>query len=411
MGLGGTDQLPGQGVREVTERREVWITGVGLLTGLGEGLEAAWQHLDRGEPPLYDDKSFAPYIVHQLAPMSFDKQIPKKSDQRQMETWQRVGVYSAGMALSDAKIAGNGEILDHTDMIVAAGGGERDIAVDTAIMAGMRKSNEPGAFLNERLMSDLRPTLFLAQLPNLLAGNISLVHGIVGSSRTFMGEESAGVDAVRVAQARIAAGQSELTLVGGAYHGSRWDVLLSFELGGVVLKDKFAPVWDRGPDGGIAFATMGAFLVLESSDHAKARGARPKARISQVFSDRNVRKPGETEASLRRQWDAIAPKIDRTHAAVISGAAGLEPATSAELHVLKEIGLPVRNTGTYIGHGVDTQFMANLGIGCAAIEHGKLFAATGTGDIGASPSGLSQVVVTSVGNWRGEGLVLVERVD
>jgi len=70
----------------VTERREVWITGVGLLTCLGEGLETAWGHLERGDPPPYDDKSFAPYIVHQLAPMSFDKQIPKKSDQRQMET-------------------------------------------------------------------------------------------------------------------------------------------------------------------------------------------------------------------------------------------------------------------------------------------------------------------------------------
>src|SRR3712207_8516744 len=37
----------------------------------------------------------------------------------------------------------------------------------------------------------LRPTLFLAQLSNLLAGNISIVHGVAGSSRTFMGEESA----------------------------------------------------------------------------------------------------------------------------------------------------------------------------------------------------------------------------
>jgi 3-oxoacyl-[acyl-carrier-protein] synthase II len=54
---------------------------------------------------------------------------------------------------------------------------------------------KPDAFLNERLMSDLRPTLFLAQLSNLLAGNISIVHGVTGSSRTFMGEEQAGVDA------------------------------------------------------------------------------------------------------------------------------------------------------------------------------------------------------------------------
>ena len=86
------------------------------------------------------------------------------------------------------------------DMIVAAGGGERDYAVDAAILTGLANGRRSrGAFLNERLMSDLRPTLFLAQLSNLLAGNISIVHGVVGSSRTFMGEEAAGVDAVRIA--------------------------------------------------------------------------------------------------------------------------------------------------------------------------------------------------------------------
>ena len=43
---------------------------------------------------------------------SFDKQIPKKSDQRQMEPWQRIGVYAAGLALADAGIAGKPELLD-----------------------------------------------------------------------------------------------------------------------------------------------------------------------------------------------------------------------------------------------------------------------------------------------------------
>jgi len=395
----------------VTDRREVWITGVGLLTCLGEGPEAAWAHLERGDPPPYDDKSFAPYIVHPLGPMSFDKQIPKKGDQRQMEMWQRVGVYAAGLALADAGIAGKPDLLDRTDMIIGAGGGERDVPVDTAILAGVRNATEPGAFLNERLMSDLRPTLFLAQLPNLLAGNISLVHGVVGSSRTFLGEEAAGVDAVRVAQARVAAGQSELTLVGASAHGARWDLLLIFELAGAVLKGKFAPVWDRGPQGGVAFATLGAFLVLESRDHALARGARARARLFPVRSDRSLRQEGEPEATLRRQFDAIAGQIDRPHAAVISGATGLEPATAAEARVLREIGLPVRNTGTYIGHGIDAQFAANLGIACSMLEHGKLFAPAGTGDVGETPSGLSQVVVTSVGSWRGEGLGLVERAD
>lgn len=391
--------------------QEVWITGVGLITCLGEGLEANWQRLMGGGAPPYDDKSFAPYVVHPLAPINFDKQIPKKSDQRQMEPWQRIGVYAAGLALGDAGIAGKSDLLDVTDMIVAAGGGERDIAVDTAILAGARKLPNTGSFLNERLMSDLRPTLFLAQLPNLLAGNISLVHGVVGSSRTFLGEESAGVDAVRIAHARIAAGQSELTLVGGAYNGTRWDVLLIFEQSGALLKSAFAPIGGRGPGGGMALGNMGAFLVLESRKHAEARGARAHARIRAVRSDRDARQASEIEGTLRRQWDNIAAEIDREGAAVISGASGLEPATSAEHTVLNGIGLPIRNSGTYIGHGVEAQFTANLAIACAAIEHGKLYPAAGPADAGAGPPTLSQVVVTGVGNWRGEGLALVERID
>ena len=99
------------------------------------------------------------------------------------------------------------------------------------------------AFLNEHLLADLRPTLFLAQLSNLLAGNISIVHGVVGSSRTFMGEEAAGTDAVRIACARIAAGQGELFLVGGSYNAQRPDILLHYEMGGLCGSSRFAGVW------------------------------------------------------------------------------------------------------------------------------------------------------------------------
>src|SRR5207302_1756720 len=103
----------------------------------------------------------------------------------------------------------------------AAGGGERDLNVDTGVLTAEAKgANAPG-FLNERLMSDLRPTLFLAQLSNLLAGNIAIVHGLGGTSRTFMGEEVAGADAARIALARIASGESDIALVGGSHNGER----------------------------------------------------------------------------------------------------------------------------------------------------------------------------------------------
>ena len=79
-------------------------------------------------------RRFAPYIVHPWAPVNLDTQIPKKGDQRQMEAWQRIGTYAAGLALDSAGVKGNKEILGRMDMIVAAGGGERDLAVDCSIL-------------------------------------------------------------------------------------------------------------------------------------------------------------------------------------------------------------------------------------------------------------------------------------
>lgn len=393
-------------------RREVWITGVGLVSAVGEGLDQHWDKLMAGGTPSYDDKTFAPYITFPVVPLNLDTQIPKKGDQRQMEAWQRIGVYAAGLALTDAGIAKNTEILDTADMIVAAGGGERDVAVDAAILTDVRKTEKRDAFVNERLMSDLRPTLFLAQLPNLLAGNISLVHGVVGSSRTFMGEEASGVDALRVAHARIAAGQSELSLVGGAYNGTRWDLVLLFRLGTPLLEGPFKPVWDRGPDGALTLAAMGAFVVMESREHAEKRGAKPLARLSSVQSSRNLRKAGESEKTLHEEFEAIASSVKKDSAVIISGASGAEPATSEEKKVLAATGLPVRATATHIGNGMEAQFLANIALGCQAVRKGTLFPPSGSGDTGSAPAnGISQALVTSVGHWRGEGLALIERVD
>jgi 3-oxoacyl-[acyl-carrier-protein] synthase II len=211
--------------------REVWITGIGIVSCLGEGPDAHWQSLVEGKVNV-DTTAFAPYVVHRVVPLDFDKQIPKKGDQRQMELWQRIGTYAAGLALDSAGAKGDKDLLSRMDMIVAAGGGERDLNVDVAVLSGLPGAKDPDAFLNEHLMNDLRPTLFLAQLSNLMAGNISIVHGVTGSSRTFMGEEPAGVDAVRIAVARIVTGQSEIGLVGGAYNAERLDVLLYYVSGG-----------------------------------------------------------------------------------------------------------------------------------------------------------------------------------
>ena len=83
---------------------EVWITGIGLVSSLGEGIEAHMNVLTGQRPcvPNVDETTFAPYPIHRLVPLTLGKQIPRNSDQRQMEGWQRLGVYAAGLALLTA---------------------------------------------------------------------------------------------------------------------------------------------------------------------------------------------------------------------------------------------------------------------------------------------------------------------
>jgi 3-oxoacyl-[acyl-carrier-protein] synthase II len=391
--------------------REAWITGIGIISCLGEGPQAHWQKLTAGQPTA-DTTMFAPYVVHPLAAINFDAQIPKKGDQRQMEAWQRIGTYAAGLALDSAGVKGKPEILSHMDMIVAASGGERDIAVDQAILSGMPGAKDPAAFLNERLMSDLRPTLFLAQLSNLLAGNISIVHGVTGSSRTFMGEESAGIDSVRIALSRINAGQSDIALVGAAYNGERPDLLMIYEFGKYLLKDRYAPVWERGENGGLALGSLGAFLVIEAREHAEKRGAKPLARLTAVVSDRSDRKPGAIKAVLGRLWDKIKDKVTSGHTAVLSGATGAQPATVEERAFLSDhADLAVRATGSYLGHAPEPQFPMNVALAAIALSHASLFPPTDSSGLEQPMKGeLRQVVVTGVGHWRGEGLALLDKV-
>ncbi|MBI5128362.1 MAG: beta-ketoacyl-ACP synthase [Rhodopseudomonas palustris] len=389
---------------------EAWITGIGLATSLAEGLDAHWDALAQRRVNV-DTTGFAPYIVHPLAPLSFDKQIPKKGDQRQMEAWQRIGTYAAGLALESAGIKGDTEILSRTDMIVAAGGGERDLAVDSAVLNSEAQGDSPAGALNDRLMNDLRPTLFLAQLSNLLAGNIAIVHGVTGSSRTFMGEEEAGVDAARIALARIAAGQSDIALIGAAQNGERKDLLMLYEFGDFNLKDNYAPVFSRGPKGGFALGSGGAFLVIESKAHAQARGAKPFARLTNVVADMSRRRaPGDITASIDKLWAQLGPVHDK--AAIITGATGAEPATSEEAAFLRaHADHPARATGTAFGHIMEAQFPLGIALAALSLSRGALFPANDTSGLEIETANApDQIVVIGAGHWRGEGMALVEAI-
>lgn len=400
--------------------REVWITGIGLTSSLGEGLDAHWHAMaEVDEPqPVVDLATAAPFAFHPMVPLDLDRQIPRKADQRQMEFWQRLGTYTAGLALADAGVAGNADLLGQTHMVIAAGAGERDAMADEEILKGLAAAEKPDDFLNERLSSDLRPTLFLAQLPNLLAGNISIVHKVTGSSRTFLGEEISGVSAVEIVFRRIRAGQGDIFLVGGASVAGRKDMLLQRAIGGTLWAGPPISVWARpGKGGGTVLGSLGAFLVIESRDHAEARGRKPYSRIGAVLSDQSRRRPGEAAASAARQFAEIAKVAGDVPLPVLSGATGIAQATAEEQGLLAALikegrVSTVRGTANVLGSGIEATFPALVGLGALALSRKGFFKpADETGFEQQQSETPERLVATTWGIWRGEGMGLVEAVD
>ena len=385
-------------------KHPVWITGIGLLSSLGEGADAHWDALNTGKPQNLETETFAPYPVHALGEVDWQSQISRR-DIRQMEPWQQIGTYAAGLALSDANAKEDEELCGRMDMIVAAGGGERDIEVDGTVLAENRGAEPSDAKMAERLSNDLRPTLFLAQLSNLLAGNISIVHKVTGSSRTFMGEEGAGISAVQTASARIASGQSDVVLVGGAFNAERADMQLVFELGQYLMQGDWAPVWDRAESSpGMALGSIGAFMVLESEEHAKKRGAKPYAQIADVVSDSGKRGSTAAETRLGNLVERIGVGTD---VPVFSGASGAGEATAIERNVVGD-NAAIRAYGSLTGHGVEAHFPLGVALAATALQRGALPPPVGALET-AHDGAVEQILVTGVGHWRSEGLALLKR--
>ncbi|RWP31430.1 beta-ketoacyl-ACP synthase [Mesorhizobium sp.] len=388
---------------------DVVISGIGLVSSLGEGPDAHWRKLVQpGLEPVLEAARFSPYTVHPLPEIDWNLQIAKRGDQRQMETWQRLGTYAAGMALDDAGIKGNDDLCTTMDMVVAAGGGERDEAVDADILAASESRNDRDVLLNEKLTTELRPTLFLAQLSNLLAGNISIVHKVTGSSRTFMGEEGAGVAAVETAAARIRSGQSTHILVGGAFQTEHSDMLLGYELAGYLHRGAWRPVWQRqGLDGGgVVTGSGGAFLVLEQREHAVSGGRKIYAELGPVISGRAIRRQGELDAEIAALLSQAA--LPNGELLAISGASGAHAATAAEKLALDaNPAIAARGFSTLTGHMKEAQFPFAVALAALAVERKAAyppFDAASEKPFNGVPR---TVLATAIGYHQFEGLALV----
>ena len=256
-------------------------------------------------------------------------------------------------------------------MIVSAGGGERDINVDLLIVDEGLKRNDREQLLNEKLTTELRPTLFLAQLSNLMAGQYfhrPQGHGFFAHFHGRRGRRHLG-DRNRLCPYQ---GRAVDPYAGRrCISAERLDMILLIEaiqghaLGG------YHPIWSRKLEngGGMITGSVGAFLMLESREHAQARGARIYATIDAVGGDRGSREGDRLEQRLQ-YLTAPAADADPSRTVVFSGTTGF-PDLAAREKAFLDAQFPkaaVRAYGGLVGHALESQFP--LGLAFAALSLG-----------------------------------------
>jgi 3-oxoacyl-[acyl-carrier-protein] synthase II len=219
-----------------------------------------------------------------------------------------------------------------------------------------------------------------------------------------MGEEGAGVSALQTAVARLASGQSTHTLVGGAFQTEHPDKLLAYELGGYLHRGKWQPLWDRHAEGGgVITGSGGAFLVLETREHAQARGARIYAVVDKVASSLSSRAKGKLAQDIAAIVEALGAEPGRL---IISGASGAPGPTRTERQALAAHVL--RGFSALTGHLKEAQLPFAVALAALSLFNGH---APGTMSDTETPYDVAPdtVLATAIGHHRGEGAALLRK--
>jgi 3-oxoacyl-[acyl-carrier-protein] synthase II len=276
-----------------TERRVV-ITGLGLVTPLGIGVEPFWSSLVEGRSAVRKIQAFPvaglPNDLGAEVP-GFDNKaikslaIPKLWDKirkslKYMARDIQLSVAGAQLAILDAGLADGG--VDPTRIGVDLGAGLISTELDElapAIDAGYQSNGtfDYGAYAREGI-GTITPIWLLKYLPNMLACHISILLDCQGPSNTITEAEAASNVAIGEAARIIARGRADVMITGGADSKIHPLSLVRMSLLDQMSRWKGEPggacrPFDSARDGWVPGEGAG-IVILEERDHAIARGAK-----------------------------------------------------------------------------------------------------------------------------------------
>lgn len=358
--------------------RRVAVTGIGVVSPLGIGLEATWQAAVSGRSGVgpIDTFDVSEYPARFAALVrDFDPSgVLDPKEARRLARFQQFAMVAAEEALADSGLRITDGNARRVGVIVGSG------------IGGLGTMEEQSAVLAERGPSRVSPFLVPMMIVDLAAGHISIRHGAKGINYAPVAACATGNNAIGEAFEVIRRGSADAVISGSFDAGVTPLGLAGFCAARALSTRNDDPAaasrpFDTGRDG-FVMGEGGAILVLEEWEHALARGARIRAEVvgygasADAFHVTAPAPDGEGAAqAMREALDVagIAPgDVGHINAHGTSTPAGDAAEAAAIRAVFGEPGPAVSSTKSVHGHLLGGAASLEGAITVRAIEEGLI---------------------------------------
>jgi 3-oxoacyl-[acyl-carrier-protein] synthase II len=258
------------------EKRRVVVTGLGLISPCGTGVEKSWEALVRGQSgvgpiTLFDASALDCRIAGEVKDFQPEDFIDRK-ELRRMDRFSQFAVAAADMALKDSGLAITPENAERTAVIVGSG------------IGGIASLEETYRRVLEKGPGRISPFFILQMIINMAPGYISMRHGIKGPSWSSNSACSTSAHAIGEAMRGIQRGDFDAAVVGGAEAPITLLGVGGFAAMKALSTRNDAPQAASRPfdvdRDGFVIAEGSGMLVLETWEHARDRGAKVYAELA-----------------------------------------------------------------------------------------------------------------------------------
>ena len=256
-------------------RRRVVVTGLGLVSPVGNTVAEGWANLVAGKSGIatvtkFDHSALAVHFAGEVKGFNAEDYIPAK-EARHMDTFIHYGIAAGSQALKDSGYEVTEANADRIGVLVGSG------------IGGLPMIEDTHAELTNRGPRRISPFFVPGSIINMISGHLSIIHGLKGPNLAAVTACTTGLHSIGLAARLIQAGDADVMLAGGAESTVSPLGIGGFAAARALSTRNDDPAaasrpWDKDRDGFVLGEGAGV-VMLEEYESAKARGARIYAEL------------------------------------------------------------------------------------------------------------------------------------